>query len=121
MNRLLQIILSLITLLILAMFWTSTDNYKMSNINSELLPMTFAHADHAKEQCVTCHHNYQDNTGQGLCIICHQTNEEISYLIEEQFHDLCMGCHTEKVHKKEKSGPMRHCAACHTKEGIHSP
>lgn len=34
--------------------------------------------------------------------------------VEEQFHGLCMGCHTEKQHKNENLGPMRDCARCHT-------
>lgn len=121
MNRLLLVLLLLISTLITVMFWASTESYKKENIEITILPMTFAHIDHAKEQCVACHHNFQDNTGQGLCIICHQTDERVSFLVEEQFHSLCMGCHTEKQHKNEKSGPMRHCAACHTKEEPHRP
>ena len=119
MNRLLQLTLLLIAALISVMFWTSLQSISKESIQSTLLPMTFAHTDHAEQQCVACHHNYQDDTGQGLCIICHQTNEKVSSLIEEQFHGLCMGCHTEKRHKNEESGPMRHCASCHTED--HQP
>ena len=28
-----------------------------------ILPMTFAHADHPTENCIDCHHNYNDDTG----------------------------------------------------------
>jgi len=80
------------------------------------LPMTFAHADHAKQQCVACHHNYQDETGQGLCLDCHRNDQEIAFKMRDQFHGLCMGCHMDKRTENERSGPLRHCAACHTKD-----
>ena len=35
-----------------------------------ILPMNFAHLDHANENCVLCHHNYVDDTGGGLCMNC---------------------------------------------------
>lgn len=121
MNRLFLVLLLLVGALIIVIFWTSTESSKKENIEMTILPMTFAHVDHVEEQCVACHHNYQDNTGHGLCIICHQTDEKISFLMEEQFHCLCMGCHTEKQHKNENFGPMRHCARCHTQERTPRP
>ena len=39
-----------------------------------LLPLTFAHLDHREVNCITCHHNFTDDTGQGLCIDCHSTD-----------------------------------------------
>lgn len=39
-----------------------------------ILPMSFAHADHPTENCIDCHHNYNDNTGGGPCMNCHTTN-----------------------------------------------
>ena len=78
------------------------------------LAMTFAHADHAKQQCATCHHNYLDDTGQGLCIDCHQADQRIAFKMRDQFHELCMGCHTEKRSDGESSGPLRNCGDCHT-------
>ena len=82
--------------------------------NSSQLALTFAHADHAKQQCVACHHNYQDGSGQGLCLDCHRSDPEIAFKMRTQFHDLCMGCHTEKRADGEESGPLRGCKACHT-------
>ena len=38
-----------------------------------ILPMTFAHADHPTENCIDCHHNYNDDTGGGPCMNCHTT------------------------------------------------
>jgi len=77
------------------------------------LPMKFAHVDHAEQPCVECHHNYEDDTGQGLCIDCHYRDPELAPLMEQQFHDLCRGCHMEKAMESEEHGPLRHCVECH--------
>ena len=77
------------------------------------LPMTFAHADHSEQNCLNCHHNYQDNTGQGLCLDCHRTRISTRTLIRQQFHQLCMGCHTRLTKNGGKSGPLRNCLGCH--------
>ncbi len=34
-------------------------------------------------------------------------------LLENQFHDLCRGCHEEKAALGEDGGPPRECMACH--------
>ena len=81
---------------------------------SQQLAMTFAHQDHAQQQCAACHHNYLDDTGQGLCLDCHRSNPQIAFKMRDQFHTLCMGCHTDKRAEGEKSGPLRSCKACHT-------
>jgi predicted CXXCH cytochrome family protein len=81
------------------------------------LPMTFAHADHQSDSCVTCHHNFADSVGfGGECIHCHQTDPTVSHLVEEQFHDLCRGCHVERRAAGETSGPLRQCRLCHTRD-----
>jgi len=119
MSKVVTLLLSLAVLVALVMLSTSTERYRKSQTPPTiLLPMTFAHIDHTEQQCVACHHNYQDDTGQGLCLECHRTDETVNFLIEEQFHDLCMGCHTGKNHKNEETGPMRHCAACHTQDHL---
>ncbi|MDJ0926716.1 MAG: cytochrome c3 family protein [Gammaproteobacteria bacterium] len=78
-----------------------------------ILPMTFAHADHGAENCTTCHHDYIDDTGPGTCMNCHVTDAEVSPLLREQFHDLCMGCHVETRGEGEVAGPPRRCIDCH--------
>lgn len=78
-----------------------------------ILPMSFAHLDHARENCITCHHNYIDDTGGGLCMICHVTDQSVWPLLEQQFHDLCRGCHAEKAAEGIDGGPPRECMACH--------
>lgn len=132
MKALTLIFLLAVLLLSTLLLWSS-NNFKqtakhmplgqLSEIDSRhavpSLPMTFAHADHAKQQCVACHHNYQDDTGQGLCIDCHRVDKEIAFKLRDQFHDLCMGCHMDKRAEGDASGPLRNCRACHTED--HSP
>ncbi len=79
----------------------------------KILPMSFAHVNHAKENCIDCHHNYVDGTGGGLCMNCHVTDESIVPLLEEQYHDLCRGCHADKAAEGSDGGPPRECMACH--------
>ena len=123
MKRTVAIALMLLLLGCALLLWTSNDfeqtsphkiSWQNAVYNSPRLPLTFAHADHAKQQCVACHHNYQDDTGQGLCLDCHRSEPEIAFKMRTQFHNLCMGCHTEKWGEGEDSGPLRSCKACHT-------
>ena len=78
-----------------------------------MLAVSFAHADHVDQTCISCHHNYVDNTGIGMCFDCHKTDPEVSPLIEEQFHDLCRSCHIDHQLKGEPHGPVRQCIRCH--------
>ena len=80
------------------------------------LPLKFAHVAHAEQQCVECRHNYEDDTGQGLCIDCHYRDPELAALMHDQFHDLCRGCHLEKALSQEDHGPLRHCEDCHQED-----
>ena len=82
--------------------------------NRPALPLTFAHLDHHEVNCITCHHNFVDTTGQGLCIDCHRKNPEIRSRIEPMFHTLCRDCHVEKRGAGNDAGPVRRCADCHT-------
>lgn len=78
-----------------------------------ILPMSFAHMDHTSVGCIDCHHNYVDDTGSLSCMNCHVTDQEVWPLFEEQFHDLCRGCHETKSAARETTGPPRHCEGCH--------
>lgn len=115
MRFLSKLLVLFIVLLCAAMLFAATDYYRVENAGPQtILPMTFAHADHRRQQCVSCHHNYQDDSGQGLCLDCHRTDPDVSHLFREQFHGLCMGCHTETRSDFQSAGPLRSCAACHT-------
>jgi hypothetical protein len=83
-----------------------------------ILPMSFAHIDHVAVNCVDCHHNFIDDTGGGLCMTCHVTNQDVWPLLENQFHDLCRGCHAEKAAEGIAGGPPRQCMACHTGDDL---
>ncbi len=83
-----------------------------------ILPMTFAHLSHVNENCLDCHHNYQDDTGNGFCMNCHVTDEDVWPLLEAQFHDLCRGCHEDKQLAGEEGGPTRVCIECHVSEDL---
>lgn len=83
-----------------------------------VLPMTFAHADHVQQNCLVCHHNYVDDTGDGACMFCHVADERVANLLERQFHDLCMGCHIDEQSKGGEHGPTRRCVACHLPEEL---
>ena len=78
-----------------------------------MLAVNFAHADHVEQACVACHHNFIDDTGQGLCFDCHKTDPEVADLIETQFHDLCRGCHVDEALQGNAYGPTRRCIDCH--------
>ena len=94
--------------------WLTDQGQQKLRADKPLLPMTFAHADHRVVNCVDCHHNFIDDSGQGLCLDCHKTDPTVSALIESQFHDLCRDCHVEQQHLGEDGGPVRSCLACHT-------
>ena len=79
-----------------------------------LLPITFAHADHQEVNCIACHHEFVDATPRGPCFECHKEDPQVAHLVEEQFHDLCRGCHVERHAEGLAAGPTRACTACHT-------
>src|SRR5262245_64429687 len=83
-------------------------------VSRPLLPMSFAHADHHEVNCVVCHHDFADHSGNGLCIDCHKTNVNIRAEIEPMFHALCRDCHVKKQADGEEAGPVRQCKNCHT-------
>lgn len=80
---------------------------------SERLPVNFAHADHQEVNCIKCHHNFVDASGDGLCLDCHKRDPDIAPRIETMFHDLCRGCHAERQRERLDAGPSRACWSCH--------
>ncbi|MFK8049855.1 MAG: cytochrome c3 family protein [Halioglobus sp.] len=112
-----------LALILLAVFGTPLDEELLVEGTyygspQRILPMNFAHHHHAKEQCVTCHHNYVDDTGGGMCMGCHVSDEKLLPLLETQFHDLCMGCHIRKSATGEEGGPPRQCIECHVTDPL---
>jgi hypothetical protein len=78
-----------------------------------ILPMSFAHTDHTTENCLFCHHNYNDDTGSGPCMNCHTGEQDLWPLLQQQFHSMCRGCHAKKAALGDAGGPPRHCIECH--------
>ena len=115
MSRLFAATVLLLVLACCLVLVLSSNRYRQAQPPpGQRLPMTFAHADHRQQQCVACHHNYQDNSGQGLCLDCHYTRQTLAWRVEQQFHALCMGCHLEAARNGEAAGPLRRCQLCHT-------
>ncbi|MEM9532307.1 MAG: cytochrome c3 family protein [Pseudomonadota bacterium] len=81
-----------------------------------ILPMSFAHRDHTTVHCAECHHNFVDDTGHAPCMLCHVTDKELWPMLEEQFHDLCRGCHVKLAAHGEPGGPPRQCIGCHVQD-----
>jgi len=80
---------------------------------SPLLPVNFAHLDHQEVNCITCHHNFVDASGDGLCLDCHKRDPDIAPQMETMFHDLCRGCHVDRQRQHLDAGPRRACLSCH--------
>lgn len=112
MRRLL--IISLLIAFALAAGYAWQQGQQALRADRPMLEVTFAHIDHRAVNCVDCHHNFVDDTGQGLCFDCHKTDPAVNALIEDQFHDLCRGCHQDHQRLGEDGGPVRQCIDCHT-------
>lgn len=123
MKKITFIIATLLIFCLLGLALNSSDivQYQLAEPRYEpSIPMTFAHESHKQQQCIDCHHNYVDNTGRSLlCMVCHLSKKEITYKLEDQFHELCMGCHRRKQLEGQKDhGPIRQCKACHTEDRL---
>ncbi|MEM6709767.1 MAG: cytochrome c3 family protein [Pseudomonadota bacterium] len=84
--------------------------------NGFLWPVRFAHADHGAVACTTCHHEFLDNSGAGLCFDCHRTAPATRQHLEHHFHALCRGCHVNTRLDGDAAGPVRRCSACHARD-----
>lgn len=91
----------------------ATQGHRVAHPAGTMLAINFAHADHVGQSCISCHHDYVDDTGIGMCLDCHKTDPQVAHLMEEQFHDLCRGCHLDEQLADNEHGPTRRCIACH--------
>ncbi|MEM8767890.1 MAG: cytochrome c3 family protein [Pseudomonadota bacterium] len=94
--------------------WVLAGGQEQARRERPMLPVTFAHTDHRTVNCVTCHHDYIDDSGKGLCFDCHKTDPAVNALVETHFHGLCRSCHLTLQAHGEDGGPTRRCIDCHT-------
>jgi predicted CXXCH cytochrome family protein len=82
---------------------------------SERLALDFPHDKHRAVNCIQCHHDYVDRSGEGSCVSCHRgTGAAIRVGVEARFHDFCLGCHRDPPPHLSGHGPVTGCDTCHT-------
>lgn len=80
----------------------------------ERLVLDFPHDKHRAVNCIDCHHDYVDRSGQGSCISCHRrASAAIRVGAEARFHDFCLGCHRDSPVSLTRQGPVTGCDTCH--------
>ncbi|MCG8473608.1 MAG: hypothetical protein MI742_17390, partial [Desulfobacterales bacterium] len=95
------------------------------------------HASHAKKaelKCSQCHHLYDEKSQkrryvkgeEGACIYCHAKDPSEGKgrkmpgsTLKNASHAQCLGCHFNRLEKKEASGPIL-CHQCHVERGAGS-
>jgi predicted CXXCH cytochrome family protein len=81
---------------------------------SEPLVLGFPHEKHRAVNCITCHHNFVDRSGEDSCISCHRSGRAaIRVGAEARFHDFCLGCHRDPPAYLTGHGPVTGCDTCH--------
>ena len=81
---------------------------------SEPLVLGFPHDKHRAVNCVQCHHNFNDRSGEDSCISCHRSGRAaIRVGAEARFHDFCLGCHRDPPAQLSGHGPVTGCDSCH--------
>jgi len=83
--------------------------------------VSFPHQLHMDNdiECDVCHHDYkkdQTYSSDKGCAYCHgrKSGKDV-YDPMQAFHLLCIGCHKNLIHNREKSGPVM-CGKCHRKK-----
>lgn len=77
-----------------------------------------------KENCSTCHHQYNEKTKEifyikgeeSACLYCHKSEEQDTIRpIRQASHDSCVACHQTFKNQEIKAGPVT-CNGCHETE-----
>ena len=78
------------------------------------LALGFPHDKHRPVNCIQCHHNFADRSGEDSCISCHRSGRAaIRTGAEARFHDFCLGCHRDPPAYLTGHGPVTGCNTCH--------
>jgi predicted CXXCH cytochrome family protein len=81
---------------------------------SEPLVLGFPHDKHRQVNCIECHHNFADGSGEDSCVSCHRSGRAaIRVGAEARFHDFCLGCHRDPHGYLTDHGPVTGCSICH--------
>ncbi len=81
---------------------------------SERLVVGFPHDKHRAVNCVACHHDYLDRSGEDSCVSCHRSGRPVIRVgAEARFHDFCLGCHRDPPAYLTGAGPVTGCDTCH--------
>jgi hypothetical protein len=93
----------------------ATPKLLASAVKPTVLPVNFPHDKHTTVNCVTCHHNFADQTGvSGGCLDCHRSERnDLPQASEPLFHTFCRSCHVELAETTDIHGPTRSCSSCH--------
>ena len=109
-----------IAVFLVALWFHHSETRRQLVADAPSLPVRFAHADHREENCIGCHHNFADGTGDGLCLNCHEDSQAVGHLLELHFHGLCRGCHIKRQAAGADRGPVRRCGDCHAIDSAHA-
>ncbi len=83
-------------------------------VRAARLPLEFPHERHRAVNCLTCHHNFADDTGAEACVTCHRrSTPALQVQAEARFHDFCLGCHRDPPPPLTRHGPVTGCDSCH--------
>lgn len=105
---------SLVALLALARSGTTLALREPFLRRSERLVLNFPHDKHRAINCLECHHNFADRSGDDSCISCHRSGRaDIRVGVEARFHDFCLGCHRDPPAYLAGHGPVTGCNTCH--------
>ncbi|MEZ5597015.1 MAG: cytochrome c3 family protein [Pseudomonadales bacterium] len=112
-------VIALVALAVLGSPWPGEQPERARYYDSPepILPMRFDHPSHATVNCLTCHHEFVDDSGNDTCMSCHVRRPELAAQLEAQFHGLCRDCHVDRDASGEAGGPPRACVACHVIDG----
>jgi predicted CXXCH cytochrome family protein len=101
----------------------ATPKLQASAVRPTVLPVNFPHDKHTTVNCVTCHHNFADQSGvTGGCLACHRSDRsDLPQAAEPLFHTFCRSCHVELAQTTQQHGPTRSCSTCHVTQEHKGP